>query len=363
MQKALRIITAVVLSISIPVQSVTAFELPNLRELAEEAGSGISGVTESVGGAVSDKAEQSGKAISGAASEAGEIISGAAEAAGGFITGTVYQAGFLASGFAAEAGKVASEWGKQAGKTADGIKKALSDAGVTALGSAAELGNTTAKAAGAVAELSGKAADNAIKAVSGASDLVIDQAGHVIDLAAVGADYVSGAAGQAMIILQEKGTMIMGLAEESVANIDLEDSQNWDEAKTAVEDTIEKAYDEGILGEGVSKDTVTIVTNVVFGSLMYGYQYSNGQITLGVYAASMSEVIIKEGLPSGVGFIVKLLPLKIPHADFFAKEATAYLISKAYGDKSGDEIEAEEEQLMEEELEEATETVMETEAD
>lgn len=348
MKKTIRLIIAIVLMISIPAQTVNAFELPNLLDIAEDAGSGISNMAESVGGTVSDTAEQAGKAISGAASGAGEVISGAAVKVGGFVSDTVTQAEIFASGFVGEAGKVASEWAKQAGSTADDIKKALSDAGVTAITSATELGNATAKAAGDVAELSGKAADDVIKAVSGASDLVIDQAGHVIDLAAVGAGYVSDAAKQALIILQEKGSMIMQLAEEAVANVDLENPQNWDDAKIAVEDTIEKAYAEGILGEGISEETLRIVTDIVFGSLMYGYQYSNGQITLGVYAASMSEVIIKEGLPTGVGFIVKLLPLEIPHADFIAKQATAYLISKAYGDKNGAEIEAEEKQLLEE---------------
>ena len=366
MKKVISYIMVCALTLSVSAQNCYAIKLPNPLKIAEDAASTVSDVAESVGDTVTDTAEQAGKAISGVASEAGEVISGAAGTVGSFVFGAVDQAGLLASGFASEAGKVASGWAKKAGKTADDVKKSLSDAGVTIMDTAAELGDATVKTAGGLAELSGKAADDAINAVSGASDFVVDSAGHVVDLAAVGANYVTDSAGQAIIILKEKGTMIMQLAEESVENIDLENPQNWDEAKTAVEDTIEKAYDEGILGKGVDEDTVTIITEIVFGSLMYGYQYSNGQITLGSYAASMSEVIIKAGLPTGVGFVVGVLPLKIPHADFFAKEATAYLIAKAYGDKSGDEIEAEEELLMEETievLEEETESIMETETE
>jgi hypothetical protein len=81
---------------------------------------------------------------------------------------------------------------------------------------------------------------------------------------------------------------------------------------------------------------------------MYGYQYKNEQITLGDYVSAMSEVLIREGLPTGVGFLVSILPInKIPHAESLAKEATIYLISKAYGDEPGNEIEAEEEALLE----------------
>ena len=64
-------------------------------------------------------------------------------------------------------------------------------------------------------------------------------------------------------------------------------------------------------------------------------------------------------MPAGVGFVVSLLPIsKIPHAESMAKKATYYLIAKAYGDKPGDEIEAEEELLIEAEgkAEEMTET-------
>ena len=81
--------------------------------------------------------------------------------------------------------------------------------------------------------------------------------------------------------------------------------------------------------------------------MMYGYQYSNEQITLGQYVASMSEVLIREGLPTGVGFIVSRLPIMVPHADKLARDATLYLISVAYGDKSGEEIEKEEDMVME----------------
>ena len=204
-------------------------------------------------------------------------------------------------------------------------------------------------AAGAAGVLAAEAANGAAEAVSGAAGLVIDRTGQVIDMAAAGAGTVSEAAASAMQLLQEKGKTIMRLSQDAVAEIDLNDPQNWDEAKRAVEAVIEKAYEEGELGEGIDKEAVEIVIRIVFGSLVYGTQYSSGVISLGSYAASMSEMIIKEGLPTGVGFLVSQLPFKIPLADYYAKEATIYLISKAYHDQTKTEAE--------------TETVIETETD
>lgn len=58
-----------------------------------------------------------------------------------------------------------------------------------------------------------------------------------------------------------------------------------------------------------------------------------------------------------MGFVVPLLPIKIPHAESLAKEATYYLISIANGDKSGEEITAEGEILLEMTIEEEGITV------
>ena len=80
----------------------------------------------------------------------------------------------------------------------------------------------------------------------------------------------------------------------------------------------------------LDEKTVRIVTDVIFGTMMYTYQYSNGLITLSEYAGSMSEIISKEGLPAGVGFIADLFIGSIPNSGDIAKEVTYYLISKAF---------------------------------
>ena len=361
--------TVVILTTVMSREALADYKLPDFGKIASDAAEGISGAASQAGEAISGAAEQAGETISGAASQAGEVISQKAGDAGEAISGAAGVAGKMiadaasttgkaaseaaahvsniASGFASQAGEVLSEWGEQAGKTTDEIKENLSNAGVTIKVTAEQLGNATAEKASALTENAGKAADDAIQAVSGAADYVVDQAGHVVDLAAVGAGYVTASAGEAFRILQDQGKVLMKIAEDAVADIDLSQPENWETARTAVDNAIERAYEVGAIdNKKIDEETARIVTSIVFGTMMYGYQYSNGQITLGEYARGMSEILIREGLPSGVGFVVALLPIHVPHADTLAKEATYYLISVAYGDESGKEIEAEEELLL-----------------
>lgn len=65
----------------------------------------------------------------------------------------------------------------------------------------------------------------------------------------------------------------------------------------------------------------------------------------------MSEAIIREGLPTGVGYLTDRL--HVPFVGDLAEVVTTYLISLAYEDKAGDEIVAEEEAALEEALSEA----------
>ena len=322
-------------------QGAMAFEIPDFGKIAEEAGSEIVDAAGNAGDTISD--------VVGEAEEmASDIVGTVGDAAG--------QVSYIASGFASMAGEVLSEWGKYAGETADVVKEELTDAGVTIIVSAEELGNATAQKASELTETAGKTADDAIEAVSDAGEYVVDQAGHVVNLADIAADYVSSEATEAIEVLQKHGSLLMNLAENAVADIDLSGPQTWEVAQTAVDDAVNKAYEDGFIDrEKISEETMRTVTSIVFGTLMYGYQYQNGIITLGEYTALMSEVLIREGVPAGVGFIVSLLPIsKIPHAESMAKEATYYLISVAYGDKSGDEIKGEEESLLNEVIETAT---------
>ena len=344
------ILAALLLSASVFSQEVMAFEFPDpseLGKLASEAASGIADAAESAGSAIADAAGTAGSAIADAADQAGEAASDIAGKAGDAVTGATDQLSDLAAGFGESAGEILSGWGEEAGKTADSVKQKLSDAGVKVSTSAEELGNATAKKASELAEKAGKTADDAIEIVSGAGDFVVDKAGHVVDLASAAADHVSSGAADALQVLQENGALLMTLAESAVSMIDLSKEESWEQARAAVDAAVRKAFNDGLIDrEMISEETVRIITSVVFGALMYGYQYKNEQISLGEYVSSMSEVLIREGLPAGVGYLVSVLPIgKIPQAESMAKEATYYLISKAYGDKSGEEIEAEEHEV------------------
>lgn len=213
--------------------------------------------------------------------------------------------------------------GKLVEEAASGIADAATSAG-------AAISDVTGQA--------GKTVDDAINTAAGAADYVVDQADHVVEIASCGAGYVTSAVARAFQVLQESGLKIMKLVQDEVADLDLSKPESWDIAKKKVDEAIEKAFESRILNrEKISEETAKIVTNIVFGAMMYWYQYSNGQITLGEYVSGMSEVLIRNGLPTGVGLIVSLLPIHLPNADSLAKEATYYLISKAYGDESGED--------------------------
>ena len=369
----IRISFVSILSVSIFSQNVMAITLPDFGKMASETMSGIADAADQAGEAISGAADQAGKAVSDAAVQAGEAITEAAdqmgkmaseakENIGNAASGAIQQVGDFASGFASEAGKLASQWGNWAGKTADEVKDNLTKAGVSIQVTASELGRATTDKASELTEAAGNAANNAIVAVKGASDMVVDQAGHVVDLAAAGASYVSDAADSALKNLQDNGTVLMQIAQNAVADIDLSNEQNWDKAKEVVATAIEKAYDTGVIKEKNNRETVELITNIVFGTMMYTYQYSKGKITLGEYAGSMSEVIIREGLPTGVGFITDILPTG-PISGDIAKEATYYLLAIAYEDDSGEEIEIQEEALLEEAIEAENEGLTEKDVD
>lgn len=333
---AMLLLTASVLSCE-----VMAIETPDLGELASEAASGFSDVVSDMSGAVSGISETAG--------QAGELLSDMSKDAGLAVSGTMDQVGDVTSGFASKAHEVLAKWGKEAGETADDVKEQLSEAGVTVKESAKELGDATARKASELTKQAGEGVDDAIDAVSGTAGYVVDQAGHVVDLAAIGAEYVSDGAQDVLQALQEYGASLMKIAEDAAAEIDLSKPENWQMAQTAVYAAIDKAYAEGIIDHGaISEETMRTASRIVFAALIYGNQYQNEQITLGEYVSCMSEILIREGLPAGVAFLVRLLPINIPYAETMAKEIAYYLISLAYEDKPGDEIESEEETILKE---------------
>ena len=307
-----------------------AIELPDLGKLASDIATGVA-----------ETADNAGKAISDAADQVGEMATAAGQ-----------QIGVFASGFAANVNEVAAQWAENAGETADNVKKAFDEAGATIQVTAGDLGNATAEKAAELTATIQETAGDVMNTVNGTANMVIDQAGHVVDLAAVGADYVTTTAYNVMEIISQNGEKLMKLATDAVADIDLSDPANWEPAKEAIADAIVNAYEEGLISEEViDADTMNVLVNIVFDSILYGYQYSNCQISLDEYTKAMSETIIREGLPTGVSYIADKLP--VPFVGKLAKAVTTYLIALAYEDKPGDEITAEEEAVLEEALSEA----------
>lgn len=238
---------------------------------------------------------------------------------------------------ASEAASGISDAAQKAGETAEHVKEKLTEAGVKIKVSAGQLGEATAQKASELTEKAGKNVDDAVGAVSDAADYVLDQAGNVIDLASSGADEVSTSAKEALEALRKYGSLFMKLARAAVSGMDLSDPESWEPAKDKVEKAIRSAYQLGLIDEDtVSKETMGIVVDIVFETMIYGYQYSQEEITLGELVAKESELLIRKGLPVGVGYLVSLLPVNIPNADRLAKEAVYFLIAAAYGEEPVD---------------------------
>ena len=300
--------------------------LPDLSELASDVISGIS-----------DAAEDAAETVNNAAAQAGEVLTGAASGAGEMLSGAASQAGQFASDIGSWASESAPVWAEQAGETAEKIREQLEEAGVTIRTTASEIGAATAEKATELIGMTGNNTDDVITAVSDAADLAVDQAGRVVDFAAAGLDFISEAAEGAYQVLEEQGGALMKKAEEAVSELDLTDTAVWDAAKDRIGKVVEEAVLTGILGNNADAETIQVVTDIIFGVLAYGSQYTGGEITLSDYVNHISELIIREGLPVGVGLIVELLPVgRIPNAKTVAKEAAYYLIALAYGAGAGE---------------------------
>lgn len=172
-------------------------------------------------------------------------------------------------------------------------------------------------------------ADHALEAMDDAANMVVDEAGEVVNMATESAGKVSSAASEALDQICEKGEDLIAAAGSAVEGLDLTKAENADKARKAIDIAVEKVCS-GLIGKKLDLETIRIIKDLVFGAVVYGYQYTHGSITLPEYAALMSEIIIKEGLPVGIGYIAGKLP--IPGAGQIAKEAAEYLIQSAYGE-------------------------------
>ena len=250
-------------------------------------------------------------AVTSAANEAEKATKGAINAAGD----TLNEFGAMASD---TAGKAVSDLGGfigGLGQNIAGVADQLSDA-------AASVSNTVAKQSEEIAE-------RALTAFNGAANVVVDEAGNVVNMATEGAGAISAAAKQALDTIASHGTELMTMADEAVADLDLSDPENIEKAWIAIDEAFDEAYNQGLIGNTLSLDAIRIIKDIVFATTVYGYQYAHGVITLSEYSALMSEVIIKDGLPVGVGYIADLLP--IPGAGYIAKKVVTFLVQAAYG--------------------------------
>ena len=177
-------------------------------------------------------------------------------------------------------------------------------------------------------------ADQALTGINGAANVVVDSTGNIINMAAEGAGVVSSAAQQAFDTIASKSEDLITLANDAVMGIDLSDPKNVDIAREAINKAFDIANEQKLFGKKLDDESLQIIKDVVFGTTVYGHQYANGNITLSEYSALMSEIIIKAGLPTGVGYLAGLLP--VPGASYIAKEVTTFLIQVAYGEGKED---------------------------
>ena len=299
---------------------------------AGQAGEVISGAAGQAGEVIGGAASQAGEAISGVAGQAGEAIGGAASQAGAAIGGAASQAGDIALGFAANAGDVMKQWGENVSETSDAVKKTLEDAGLAITVEAAELSSSTMKKASDITNMAGDTVDGAIAAVSNAGDFVLDQAGHVVDMASIGIGNASREASQALDALQECGTQLVEIAGDAVDGLDLDNEAVWNQAELAIHKAVKNACEKNILPIRLDEETITILSDILLVAVKGGYQCSRGRITLGDYTHGMSDVIIRNGIPAGVGTIAGLLTGGNGTAMKLAREATFLIITSANSD-------------------------------
>lgn len=203
--------------------------------------------------------------------------------------------------------------------------------------SAQELGSITADAAAELMDSLGDAADQSSEVIQEASDFIVDQADGAVQDAEDFATNASDSAAEAFSVLCDQGKELVSIVSDAIAGIDLSDLEVMDTAEALAQTAIEKASEAGTFKKKLDAATVKLLSKLIISAIVYGQQYSNNEITLAEYVVKLSEVIIKTGLPCGVGTLIKLLP--IPGADVIAREASLYLIALAENQMDSPETE------------------------
>lgn len=251
-----------------------------------------------------------------------------------FVTSTAAEAGKATQDAMTTAGEALGEFGnsvsEQTGNAVASLGELFGGLGENITVVAGQVSEAASSVSQDIADQAVLIADQALTTFNGAANVVVDETGNIINMAAEGVGVVSDAVMQAFDTIGSQGEELMALADEAVMGLDLTEPENVEKAHVAIDEAIEGAYNEGLIGKRLSMESIRIIEDVVFGTTVYGYQYAHGIIDLPEYTALMSEIIIKAGLPIGVGYVAGKLP--IPGAGYIAKEVTAFLVQAAYGE-------------------------------
>ena len=250
---------------------------------------------------ISEKADEAGKATQEAMNTAGDTL-----------------------------GELGANVSEQLGTAVSGIGDYLNGFGENVYEAAAQVSEAAESISKDVADQSSAIADQALRTLNGAANVVVDGTGNIINMASESADAVSSSAEQALDTISSMGAELSTLADAAVIGLNLTKPENIEKARAAIDQVIDNAYNKGLLGKTLDLESVQIIKDIIFGTAIYGYQYSRGLITLPEYATLLSKIIIRAGLPAGVGYVASKLP--VPGAGDIAKEVTTLLVQAAFGE-------------------------------
>ena len=196
-----------------------------------------------------------------------------------------------------------------------------------------ELADQASSLAGKVKDKASDTAGAAADKLTGAYDAVIDSAGHVVNRTKEGAIKVKDTVQEAIEVIEKNGAKIMEATDKILDYMDLEKPENMLRARESVHKIVNQLYDTHVLEGTISRDGLELAADIAFDTAVYGYLYSQEEISLEEYTSLMSDMIILKGVPAGVGYIAEKLP--IPGSGHIAKEVATFIIEHAY--KNGEE--------------------------
>lgn len=333
MKKAIAITLAAIMAVTpvhVYAEGETTSEPSFLDKLViaiEETGDKVGYTIKSAQTAAEQAAETAGSFLneaSGGASDiaaaAGEWVNKATENA----AGAVEQAGEMLNNVKAGAQNLVNTAGEML-NTAVKEARDTADAAGHAVGDAANNVSTMTKETGRKIS---KAAQDAIDNLTGAAYYVMDSAGNIVNMVSEKGSKASETAKNVVEIISRFGPAIMEATKDSLAKIDLSDDRSEEILLRSITIALAGANRTGLLGKKMDDETIRTVSYVMNTTIVYGWRYSQGMISLHDYISVMSELIIKNGLPAGVGMLASLLPVN--GASELAYNATEYLVKKVY---------------------------------